>query len=116
MNGRPNQNGDQQQQDLTAGLPVSSDTTASATAVVTGQYNHSSIPPIRVQSDTPCPPSVSGTPSPGKSQANGGPVVQLPALSSFGQAVTNGQNPASGEFGTDGQGVQVKGELHCFLK
>ena len=114
MNGRPHQNGDQQQQDLTAGLPVSTDTTASAavTAVVTGQYNHSSIPPIRVQSDTPCPPSVSGTPSPGKSQVNGGPVVQLPALSSFGQAVTNGQNPVTGEYGTDGQGVQVKGESH----
>ncbi len=100
MNGPPHQDGQQQQDSV---LSDQVDSTATAAVTSGHQYNHSSIPPIRVQSDTPCPPSTN-TPSPGRSQVNGGPAaasVQLPALSSYGQVVTNGQDPDAG--------VEIKG-------
>eukprot|EP00057_Strongylocentrotus_purpuratus_P035304 XP_798511.3 PREDICTED: zinc finger protein GLIS3 [Strongylocentrotus purpuratus] len=74
---------------------------------------HRPIPPIRVQSETPCPPSAAQTPVPSASQQrtikqegssgeNGYSAERdvLPALSSYSCAVHNGEPPKSG--GQDG--------------
>ncbi|XP_033118666.1 transcriptional activator GLI3-like isoform X2 [Anneissia japonica] len=64
-----------------------------------GGHCSRSIPPIRVQSDTPCPPSNANTPVPTtlhegketKTNGNSNGPVQLPALMTYGSVASNGQ-------------------------
>ena len=76
------------------------------TPVNTMMLNNRSIPPIRVLSGTPCPPSNANTPVPtnhtngiikqeviGSEEGGVGQGVQLPTLCSYGQALTNGKTP-----------------------
>ncbi|XP_072173097.1 uncharacterized protein [Diadema setosum] len=84
--------------------PDSSPPLAGQTQMGLGAHGDRPIPPIRVQSGTPCPPSTSQTPIPqmrtikqeGLEQTDGGysgSVEPLPALSSQSCAVTNGKPP-----------------------
>ncbi|XP_022087214.1 zinc finger protein GLIS3-like isoform X2 [Acanthaster planci] len=86
------------------------------TPVNATMLNNRAIPPIRVLSGTPCPPSNANTPVPSNhvnfikqesvhSGAGGhGQGVQLPSLSTFGQALTNGKTPEKGMANGPGDG------------
>lgn len=92
---------------------------------------HRPIPPIRVQSETPCPPSAAQTPVPSASQQRaikqegssgerdngyGAERDVLPALSSYSCAVHNGEPPKTG--GQDGGNEEggYSGENHTKSK
>ncbi|XP_038048220.1 uncharacterized protein LOC119722252 [Patiria miniata] len=78
------------------------------TPVNATMLNNRSIPPIRVLSGTPCPPSNANTPVPCNNHVNfikqeapgnnsgHGQGIQLPSLSTFGQTLTNGKTPEKG--------------------
>nr|XP_054765144.1 uncharacterized protein LOC129271917 [Lytechinus pictus] len=99
---------------------------------ITHGPQHRPIPPIRVQSETPCPPSAAQTPVPsasqraikqenGTEQENGYSEREvLPALSSYSCAVTNGKPPetikAGGQDGGNDDDGGYSGENHTKSK